>query len=144
MDTSQQSRESPDRSDLVSEDGKNNKSVVCQRCGSKVLCPGMAVFAEKEVRCTVLGNRLLSTGWHWRSILPKVLSKVIKQVEQCSYAGSPFFKYWMYTRQYKGSRTTIAELRTPAAVSHSYMAFLCISNAVDKKCYIANAWVLLA
>lgn len=34
---------------LVSEDGKNVKAVLCQRCGSKVLCPGMALFAEKEV-----------------------------------------------------------------------------------------------
>lgn len=49
MDNNQLSRKSTDRSDLVSEDGKNSKSVVCQRCGSKVLCPGMAVFAEKEV-----------------------------------------------------------------------------------------------
>lgn len=39
-----------DPSNLVSEDGKNIKAVVCQRCGSKVLCPGMAVFAEKQVR----------------------------------------------------------------------------------------------
>uniref|UniRef100_A0A3B5MKC0 Guanine nucleotide exchange factor MSS4 n=1 Tax=Xiphophorus couchianus TaxID=32473 RepID=A0A3B5MKC0_9TELE len=38
-----------DSSDLVSEDGKNIKSVLCQRCGSKVLCPGMAVFAEIEL-----------------------------------------------------------------------------------------------
>uniref|UniRef100_A0A3P9PF73 Guanine nucleotide exchange factor MSS4 n=1 Tax=Poecilia reticulata TaxID=8081 RepID=A0A3P9PF73_POERE len=38
-----------ERSDLVSEDGKNIKSVLCQRCGSKVLCPGMAVFAENEL-----------------------------------------------------------------------------------------------
>lgn len=42
-------KESTERSDLVSEDGKNIKSVLCQRCGSKVLCPGMAVFAENEV-----------------------------------------------------------------------------------------------
>lgn len=40
---------SSDRTELVSEDGKNTKSVVCQRCGSKVLCPAMAVFTEKEV-----------------------------------------------------------------------------------------------
>ncbi|KAL0978238.1 hypothetical protein UPYG_G00167860 [Umbra pygmaea] len=38
-----------DRSSLVSEDGTNLKSVLCQRCGSKVLCPGMAAFAEKEL-----------------------------------------------------------------------------------------------
>ncbi|XP_064161647.1 guanine nucleotide exchange factor MSS4 [Anguilla rostrata] len=38
-----------DLSKLVSEDGKNAKSVLCQRCGSKVLCPGVAVLAEKEL-----------------------------------------------------------------------------------------------
>ncbi|XP_024283303.1 guanine nucleotide exchange factor MSS4 [Oncorhynchus tshawytscha] len=38
-----------DRSTLVSGVGKNIKSVLCQRCGSKVLCPGMAVFTEKEL-----------------------------------------------------------------------------------------------
>lgn len=43
------SKEGADRSELVSEEGKNIKSVLCQRCGSKVLCPGMAVFSEKEV-----------------------------------------------------------------------------------------------
>lgn len=45
----QESKESTDRSSLVSDDGKNSKSVLCQRCGSKVLCPGTAVLAEKEV-----------------------------------------------------------------------------------------------
>ncbi|TST85776.1 Guanine nucleotide exchange factor MSS4 [Bagarius yarrelli] len=38
-----------DPSVLISEDGKNSKSVVCQRCGSKVLCPGMAVFSDKRL-----------------------------------------------------------------------------------------------
>nr|XP_046190668.1 guanine nucleotide exchange factor MSS4-like isoform X2 [Oncorhynchus gorbuscha] len=38
-----------DLSTLVSGVGKNIKSVLCQRCGSKVLCPGMAVFTEKEL-----------------------------------------------------------------------------------------------
>ncbi|KAL2091177.1 hypothetical protein ACEWY4_013440 [Coilia grayii] len=38
-----------DPSTLVSEDGKNTKSVLCQRCGSKVLCPGMAQFSDKEL-----------------------------------------------------------------------------------------------
>ncbi|XP_068598222.1 guanine nucleotide exchange factor MSS4 [Brachionichthys hirsutus] len=49
MDNSQQPGESTDRSDLVSEDGKNVKSVICQCCESKVLSPGSAVFAEKEL-----------------------------------------------------------------------------------------------
>ncbi|XP_046730831.1 guanine nucleotide exchange factor MSS4 isoform X2 [Silurus meridionalis] len=38
-----------DPCNLVAEDGKNTKSVVCQRCGSKVLCPGMAIFTEKQL-----------------------------------------------------------------------------------------------
>ncbi|XP_062842795.1 guanine nucleotide exchange factor MSS4 [Trichomycterus rosablanca] len=52
MDDGNQSSDSGrcvDPSSLVSEDGKNMKSVVCQRCASKVLCPGMAVLAEKEL-----------------------------------------------------------------------------------------------
>ncbi|XP_068450571.1 guanine nucleotide exchange factor MSS4 [Clinocottus analis] len=49
MASNQQASDGLDRSDLVSEDGKNIKTVVCQRCGSKVLCPGMAAFAEKEL-----------------------------------------------------------------------------------------------
>ncbi|XP_028855008.1 guanine nucleotide exchange factor MSS4 [Denticeps clupeoides] len=49
MDNEDRSAPSDDRSALVSEDGKNAKSVLCQRCGSKVLCPGMAQFAEKEL-----------------------------------------------------------------------------------------------
>ncbi|XP_056293159.1 guanine nucleotide exchange factor MSS4 isoform X2 [Pseudoliparis swirei] len=49
MASSQQANDGTDRPDLVSGEGKNSKTVVCQRCGSKVLCPGMAVFAEKEL-----------------------------------------------------------------------------------------------
>lgn len=49
MNASEQPKESPERSELVSEEGKNTKAVLCQRCGSKVLCPGMALFAEKEL-----------------------------------------------------------------------------------------------
>ncbi|XP_072239273.1 guanine nucleotide exchange factor MSS4 isoform X1 [Leuresthes tenuis] len=49
MDNDQESKEGSDRSELLSEDGKNSKSVLCQRCGSKVLCPGMATFEEKEL-----------------------------------------------------------------------------------------------
>ena len=48
-ESSVESKECCTRSELVSEDGKNLKSVLCQRCGSKVLCPGMAVYSEKEV-----------------------------------------------------------------------------------------------
>lgn len=49
MEDKHQSKEVADRSDLISDDGKNCKSIVCQRCRSKVLCPGMASLAEKEV-----------------------------------------------------------------------------------------------
>ncbi|XP_069012296.1 guanine nucleotide exchange factor MSS4 [Embiotoca jacksoni] len=49
MDDSRESGERADRPDLVSDDGRNTKSVLCQRCGSKVLCPGMALFAEREL-----------------------------------------------------------------------------------------------
>ncbi|KAM4589051.1 guanine nucleotide exchange factor MSS4 isoform 1-T2 [Odontesthes bonariensis] len=49
MDNDQESKEGTDRSELLSVDGKNSKSVLCQRCGSKVLCPGMATFEEKEL-----------------------------------------------------------------------------------------------
>lgn len=46
---------------LLSEDGKNVKAVLCQRCGSKVLCPGMAVFAEKEVKLLLASVKHLNT-----------------------------------------------------------------------------------
>ncbi|XP_015254934.1 PREDICTED: guanine nucleotide exchange factor MSS4 [Cyprinodon variegatus] len=49
MENQQESKGSPERSELVSEDGKNLKAVVCQRCGSKVLCPGMAVFTHNQL-----------------------------------------------------------------------------------------------
>lgn len=51
MDSNQSSRSegSAEQSSLVSEEGKNMKSVVCQRCGSKVLCAGTAVLTEKEL-----------------------------------------------------------------------------------------------
>ncbi|XP_049589100.1 guanine nucleotide exchange factor MSS4 [Syngnathus scovelli] len=49
MDQNTHTKDGVDRSNLVSEDGKNSKSVLCQRCGSKVLSPGMAVLAEKEL-----------------------------------------------------------------------------------------------
>lgn len=49
MEDNQQSKQATDRSNLISDEGKNCKSIVCQRCGSKVLCAGMASLAEKEV-----------------------------------------------------------------------------------------------
>ena len=40
--------QSRDLSDLVI-DGKNSKTLTCERCGSKVLLPGFAVYVNKEV-----------------------------------------------------------------------------------------------
>ncbi|KAG2467796.1 guanine nucleotide exchange factor MSS4 [Polypterus senegalus] len=41
--------EASDRSALVSEEGKNSKSVQCGRCGSTVLNAGAAQFAERQL-----------------------------------------------------------------------------------------------
>lgn len=101
MDNSEQSKDCLDRAVLVSEDGKNTKSVLCQRCGSKVLCPGMAVFAEKEViwlLCTDQGfvaskclqimsiiqfviAQFYSKGVHW--ILQDNMSR--KLIKKCTH-----------------------------------------------------------
>lgn len=35
--------------ELVCARGRNRKAVLCQRCGSRVLLPGTAVFARREV-----------------------------------------------------------------------------------------------
>lgn len=40
---------SRDRSSLVNESLRNTKTVVCQRCGSKVLLPGIGVLIQKEL-----------------------------------------------------------------------------------------------
>ncbi|CAL8351393.1 guanine nucleotide exchange factor MSS4 [Gadus morhua] len=56
-ESSVESKECCTRSELVSEDGKNLKSVLCQRCGSKVLCPGMAVYSEKELFLPPMRNK---------------------------------------------------------------------------------------
>lgn len=67
MDNNQQSSETSERSDLVCENGKNSKSIVCQRCGSKVLCAGTAVFAEKEVK---YNNEVIDSYNYTRKELP--------------------------------------------------------------------------
>nr|XP_055175110.1 guanine nucleotide exchange factor MSS4 isoform X2 [Nyctereutes procyonoides]XP_055175111.1 guanine nucleotide exchange factor MSS4 isoform X2 [Nyctereutes procyonoides] len=36
-------------SDLVSAEGRNRKAVLCQRCGSRVLQPGAALFSRRQV-----------------------------------------------------------------------------------------------
>ncbi|XP_033056135.1 guanine nucleotide exchange factor MSS4 isoform X2 [Trachypithecus francoisi] len=36
-------------SELVSAEGRNRKAVLCQRCGSRVLQPGTALFSRRQV-----------------------------------------------------------------------------------------------
>ncbi|XP_066559592.1 guanine nucleotide exchange factor MSS4 [Amia ocellicauda] len=50
------------RAGLVAQDGKNSKTVLCQRCGSKVLCPGVALFTEKELFLPAMRKKLGSAG----------------------------------------------------------------------------------
>lgn len=50
-----------DRATLVSEDGKNIKAVVCQRCGSKVLSAGSAQFEEREIFLPSMRKKTNST-----------------------------------------------------------------------------------
>lgn len=35
--------------ELVSAEGRNRKAVLCQRCGSRVLQPGTALFSRRQV-----------------------------------------------------------------------------------------------
>lgn len=37
------------RNELVSAEGRNRKAVLCQRCGSRVLQPGTALFSRRQV-----------------------------------------------------------------------------------------------
>lgn len=41
-------------SELVSAEGRSRKAVLCQRCRSRVLQPGTALFSRRQVR-----------GWGW-------------------------------------------------------------------------------
>lgn len=49
-------------SDLVSAEGRNRKAVLCQRCGSRVLQPGTALFSRRQVRGRGGGGRGGDTG----------------------------------------------------------------------------------
>jgi len=62
------------QNELVSAEGRNRKAVLCQRCGSRVLQPGTALFSRRQViKCLVLlksraaqSNRA-APGWSWLS-----------------------------------------------------------------------------
>lgn len=42
--------------ELVSAEGRNRKAVLCQRCGSRVLQPGTALFSRRQVGRQVRGR----------------------------------------------------------------------------------------
>ena len=44
------------KDELISEDGKNMKWVVCQFCGSKVLRPNSGRYLEREVSIEFFGH----------------------------------------------------------------------------------------
>ena len=52
-------------SELVSEEGRNRKAVLCRRCGSRVLQPGTALFSRRQVRARGGGGR-----GRWRASTP--------------------------------------------------------------------------
>ncbi|KAM6928284.1 guanine nucleotide exchange factor MSS4 [Xenentodon cancila] len=97
MDTNQESKEATDRSELVSEDGKNRKSVLCQRCGSKVLCPGTAVFADKEL------------------FLPSMRKKSGLSTTEASVDGDTLSSHWlvddMYTFENVGFTNDVGRIK---------------------------------
>lgn len=76
-----------DRATLVSEDGKNIKAVVCQRCGSKVLSAGSAQFEEREVNnkmitCDLKATKLAPMGFYRPLCLhPVAIAKLPSQLQ---------------------------------------------------------------
>ena len=65
-------------SELVSAEGRNRKAVLCQRCGSRVLQPGTALFSRRQVRGRGegvgggdTGSRSAWTRTHDRTLVPR-------------------------------------------------------------------------
>jgi hypothetical protein len=58
--------------ELVSADGRNRKAVLCQRCGSRVLQPGTALFSRRQVGRQVRGHFHAHppSGRSGRSLIP--------------------------------------------------------------------------
>ncbi|XP_042656080.1 guanine nucleotide exchange factor MSS4 [Tyto alba] len=47
----------PGSAELVCAQGRNTKAVLCQRCGSRVLLPGAATFARRELRLPAMRKK---------------------------------------------------------------------------------------
>lgn len=52
----------PGSAGLVCAQGRNLRAVLCQRCGSRVLLPGAATFARREVPGGSGGRRAVPAG----------------------------------------------------------------------------------
>ncbi|XP_053943857.1 guanine nucleotide exchange factor MSS4 [Cuculus canorus] len=52
----------PSSAELVCAQGRNLKAVLCQRCGSRVLLPGAATFAHRELLLPAMRKKASSGG----------------------------------------------------------------------------------
>uniref|UniRef100_A0A8C3JWC5 Guanine nucleotide exchange factor MSS4 n=1 Tax=Calidris pygmaea TaxID=425635 RepID=A0A8C3JWC5_9CHAR len=52
----------PGSAELVCAQGRNLKAVLCQRCGSRVLLPGAATFARRELLLPAMRKKAAATG----------------------------------------------------------------------------------
>ncbi|KAM6108239.1 guanine nucleotide exchange factor MSS4 [Pterocles gutturalis] len=52
----------PGSAELVCAQGRNLKAVLCQRCGSRVLLPGAATFAHRELLLPTMRKKAAAAG----------------------------------------------------------------------------------
>ncbi|NWH79200.1 MSS4 factor, partial [Piaya cayana] len=52
----------PGSAELVCAQGRNLKAVLCQRCGSRVLLPGAATFAHRELLLPAMRKKATASG----------------------------------------------------------------------------------
>ncbi|XP_068774181.1 guanine nucleotide exchange factor MSS4 [Struthio camelus] len=52
----------PGSGELVCAQGRNLKAVLCQRCGSRVLLPGAATFARRELLLPAMRKKAAAAG----------------------------------------------------------------------------------
>ncbi|XP_062450953.1 guanine nucleotide exchange factor MSS4 [Rhea pennata] len=52
----------PGSGELVCAQGRNLKAVLCQRCGSRVLLPGAATFARRELLLPAMRKKAAAVG----------------------------------------------------------------------------------
>ncbi|XP_077013553.1 guanine nucleotide exchange factor MSS4 isoform X2 [Tamandua tetradactyla] len=78
--------------ELVSAEGRNRKAVLCQRCGSRVLQPGTALFSRRQLEGH-MANMAVSAGF--RVAVPKsTLSKMFPLLKDSS---KQFHLQWVET-----------------------------------------------